>query len=179
MEKRAEWPARGRAAVSPFPGDIVQSFRVLALLFQMNWVCQDSWKVPFIQSIFFMGSICGVQLYGWISDKFGRYPSFFCSNVLLAIFGMCLPLCENLSCFASIRFLMGLNWNTIYTSLLVLCKFGTTARLTGLVIINMWIVIITPYSCPGCGHNQKQNPPNIQQLFLSSEFNLELNLSWS
>ena len=25
MEKRAEWPARGRAAVSPFPGDIVRS----------------------------------------------------------------------------------------------------------------------------------------------------------
>ena len=28
MEKRAEWPARGRAAVSPFPGDIVESSRV-------------------------------------------------------------------------------------------------------------------------------------------------------
>ena len=29
MEKRAEWPAPGRAAVSPFPGDIVPSRRVL------------------------------------------------------------------------------------------------------------------------------------------------------
>ena len=28
MEKRAEWPAPGRAAVSPFPGDIVPSRRV-------------------------------------------------------------------------------------------------------------------------------------------------------
>ena len=28
MEKQAEWPARGRVAVSPFPGDIVRSFRV-------------------------------------------------------------------------------------------------------------------------------------------------------
>ena len=25
MEKRAEWPARGKAAVSPFPGDILPS----------------------------------------------------------------------------------------------------------------------------------------------------------
>ena len=29
MEKRAEWPARGRAAVSPFPGDILEPFRVV------------------------------------------------------------------------------------------------------------------------------------------------------
>ena len=29
MEKRAEWPARGRAAVSPFPGDILPSRTVL------------------------------------------------------------------------------------------------------------------------------------------------------
>ena len=32
MEKRAEWPARGRAAVSPFPGGIVRSFRVYCLV---------------------------------------------------------------------------------------------------------------------------------------------------
>ena len=29
MEKRAEWPAPGRAAVSPFPGDILPSRRVV------------------------------------------------------------------------------------------------------------------------------------------------------
>ena len=28
MERRAEWPARGRAAVSPFPGNILEPFRV-------------------------------------------------------------------------------------------------------------------------------------------------------
>ena len=28
MEKRAEWPARGRAAVSPFPGDNLEPSRV-------------------------------------------------------------------------------------------------------------------------------------------------------
>ena len=32
MEKRAEWPARGRAALSPFPGDILEPFRVIASL---------------------------------------------------------------------------------------------------------------------------------------------------
>ena len=28
MEKWVEWPARGRTAVSPFPGDILEPFRV-------------------------------------------------------------------------------------------------------------------------------------------------------
>ena len=31
MEKRAEWPAWGRAAVSPFLGDILEPFRVHTL----------------------------------------------------------------------------------------------------------------------------------------------------
>ena len=92
----------------------------------MNWVCQNSWKVPFIQSIFFLGSMCGVQIYGWISDKFGRYPSFFCSNLFLAISGITLPICEGFYCIATMRFLMGLNWNTLYTSIIVLCKRQVT-----------------------------------------------------
>ena len=31
MEKWAEWPAQGRAAVSSFPGDILEPFRVVVV----------------------------------------------------------------------------------------------------------------------------------------------------
>ena len=43
MEKRAEWPARGRAAVSPFPGDILPSRTVAVVLVRnVNRECSSS-----------------------------------------------------------------------------------------------------------------------------------------
>ena len=44
MEKRAEWPARGGAAVPPFPGDILEPSRVLTnmsyiLVCNLNYGC--------------------------------------------------------------------------------------------------------------------------------------------
>ena len=44
MEKRAEWPARGRAAVSPFPGDIVPSRRVHCV--PLIWLSANFWEAP-------------------------------------------------------------------------------------------------------------------------------------
>ena len=38
MEKRAEWPARGRAAVSPFPGDILPSRTVHVPFLKMGYL---------------------------------------------------------------------------------------------------------------------------------------------
>ena len=86
----------------------------------MNWVCQDSWVGPFLQSIYYMGSVFGTVLYGWTADMFGRYPSFIAANVILAICGICLPLCNDIFCFASVRFLMGLNWGAFYSTIMVL-----------------------------------------------------------
>ena len=92
----------------------------LNLLLQMNWVCQDSWVGPFLQSIYYMGSVFGTVFYGWTADMFGRYPSFIAANVILAIGGICLPLCNGIFCFASVRFLMGLNWTAFYGTIMVL-----------------------------------------------------------
>ena len=86
----------------------------------MNWVCQHSWVGPFLQSIFYMGSVFGAVLYGWTADMFGRYPSFIAANLILAIAGICLPLCNDIFCFASVRFVMGLNWSAFYGTMMVL-----------------------------------------------------------
>ena len=99
--------------------------RELNRLLQMNWVCQDSWAGPFLQSIYYMGSVFGTVLYGWTADMFGRYPSFIAANVILAIGGICLPLCNDIFCFASVRFLMGLNWSAFYGTMMVLGEHET------------------------------------------------------
>ena len=81
----------------------------------MNWVCEDAWKKPFSQSMFFTGAIIGSIFFGWTSDTFGRYPTLLATNIILGIGGICLPLCEDFLCFASIRFVMGMTFNTFFT----------------------------------------------------------------
>ena len=107
----------------------------------MNWVCQDSWVGPFLQSIFYMGSVLGTILYGWAADKFGRYPTFIVANVILAISGICLPLCNDTVCFASVRFVMGMNWSAFYGTLVVL---GELSLVLSVIVfqqkITTWLV---------------------------------------
>ena len=80
----------------------------------MNWVCEDDWKAPLSQSMFFTGAIIGCFLFGWTSDTFGRYPTLLATNIILGFGGMCLPLCNDFYCFASIRFVMGMTFNTFF-----------------------------------------------------------------
>ena len=80
----------------------------------MNWVCEDAWKAPLSQSMFFTGAIIGCIFFGWTSDTFGRYPTLMATNIILGIGGICLPLCKDFYCFATIRFVMGMTFNTFF-----------------------------------------------------------------
>ena len=80
----------------------------------MNWVCEDAWKAPFSQSMFFTGAIIGCFFFGWTSDTFGRYPTLLATNIILGIGGICLPLCNDFYCFAAVRFIMGTTFNTFF-----------------------------------------------------------------
>lgn len=80
----------------------------------MNWVCQDAWKAPLTQSMFYTGAIIGCIFYGWVSDAYGRYPTLLATNIILGIGGIFLPLCEDVYCFTSIRFIMGTTFNTFF-----------------------------------------------------------------
>ena len=75
--------------------------------------------------MFFTGSIIGCFLFGWVSDTFGRYPTLLATNIILALGGICLPLCDNFYCFISIRFVMGMTFNTFFTVAQVLGKAPT------------------------------------------------------
>ena len=64
----------------------------------------------------------GCLIYGWISDNYGRYPTFLVSNVIVACSGITLPYCQDFHTFAAVRFIMGLNFTTFFTSIYVLGK---------------------------------------------------------
>ena len=64
----------------------------------------------------------GCLIYGWISDNYGRYPTFLVSNIIVACSGIILPYCRDFYTFAALRFVMGLNFTTFFTSIYVLGK---------------------------------------------------------
>ena len=52
----------------------------------MDWVCDDAWIGPFTQAMFFVGAAIGAIVFGYVSDIYGRYPTFVASNVVSALF---------------------------------------------------------------------------------------------
>ena len=48
----------------------------------MDWICDDAWIGPFTQAMFFVGAAIGAIVFGYVSDIYGRYPTFVASNVV-------------------------------------------------------------------------------------------------
>lgn len=87
---------------------------------QFNWVCEDSWKPAFTQSMFYAGAIIGTLVFGWISDQYGRYGSFISSNVVVMVTGIATPFAYDFNSFVAIRFLAGLAFITFFMSIYML-----------------------------------------------------------
>jgi hypothetical protein len=94
----------------------------LIITLQMDWVCDDAWIGPFTQAMFFVGSAIGALIFGWVGDKYGRYPSLVISTVIVTIAGVTLPYCEDIVSFTIVRFIMGLSYTTYYITIYLLCK---------------------------------------------------------
>ncbi|XP_064549861.1 organic cation transporter-like protein isoform X2 [Drosophila montana] len=65
---------------------------------EMNWICGEAWKLTLGQSMFFVGSVVGTLVLGYLADIVGRLPILILANLiamagnLLTIFGTSLPL---------------------------------------------------------------------------------------
>jgi MFS family permease len=86
----------------------------------MDWVCNDAWRGPFTQTVFFLGSFIGCLSFGFTSDHLGRYKTFFITNVIVMVSGLTLPYCNTFTTFTVTRFVMGLTFNTFFTSMYIL-----------------------------------------------------------
>ncbi|EDW68103.1 organic cation transporter-like protein [Drosophila virilis] len=65
---------------------------------EMNWICGEAWKLTLGQSMFFVGSVVGTLVLGYLADIVGRLPILILANLiamtgnLLTMFGTSLPL---------------------------------------------------------------------------------------
>ncbi|XP_047989449.1 carcinine transporter-like [Leguminivora glycinivorella] len=79
---------------------------------ELGWVCdKDSYQAT-AQSIFFVGSIVGGLVVGWIADRYGRLPAAAVGTVVGGIAGVVSIFARDFVEFAVCRFFMGMSWDS-------------------------------------------------------------------
>ena len=81
-----------------------QSMYHSTVISEWNLVCDQRWKVPLIESVFFAGVMVCAPLFGILADKFGRKPILMMSILLTCIFGIPLGLSPNYNVFLVLQF---------------------------------------------------------------------------
>ncbi|XP_030019880.2 carcinine transporter [Manduca sexta] len=74
---------------------------------ELGWVCDRASYQATAQSIFFVGSIIGGFIVGWIADRFGRLPAAVVSNLIGCVAGVGSTFAQNFLVFTICRFFMG------------------------------------------------------------------------
>ncbi|KAM8706264.1 hypothetical protein ACLKA7_010525 [Drosophila subpalustris] len=101
---------------------------------ELNWVCDEAYKAPVGQSFFFVGSMCGTLIFGFLGDKIGRIKALILANFFGFLGDFSTIFTDNLIAFSITRFISGLaiDANTYLMFILVLEYVSPSLRNTGL-----------------------------------------------
>ncbi|XP_046422390.1 solute carrier family 22 member 13-like [Neodiprion fabricii] len=113
---------------------------------ELEWVCDKQYLVNLAQSIFFVGSIFGGILFGWMADKYGRIPVLVVANMFGFFAGMATVFARRFWHFGVCRFLVGFASDNNFTMMyiLVLEYVGPKWRTW---VANLSIAICFPLAC--------------------------------
>lgn len=75
---------------------------------EWNLVCSESYKVSLAQTVYFLGQMIGIIIFGILSDKFGRKRMFIPLSCLMSLFGVVASIVGSYEGFLVMRFLMAL-----------------------------------------------------------------------
>lgn len=103
---------------------------------EMDWVCADAWKLTLGQSMFFVGSVVGSMVLGYLADVVGRLPILIVAN-LIAMTGNLLTIWStNVTLFCMFRMISGIatDSNFVMMYILVMEYMRPSVRTLGLSI---------------------------------------------
>lgn len=70
-------------------------------------MCGDSWWISTGDSIFMIGVMMGSMTFGFLSDQFGRKPTFVICLIIQLIAGTIVGLAPNFASFVALRAILG------------------------------------------------------------------------
>lgn len=91
---------------------------------QLNWVCDSAWKATIGQSLFFIGSVVGTQLFGSLADVIGRLPVLIFANIMALAGNSITVFTTNVPVFSISRFISGLAVDSNFLMMYILGKFS-------------------------------------------------------
>ncbi|EDW83825.1 uncharacterized protein Dwil_GK13818 [Drosophila willistoni] len=87
---------------------------------ELKWVCDQAHLPAVGQSFFFMGSVVGTIVFGFLSDHIGRLPALLMSTMSGALGDFITSFVQTLPWFAVSRFISGLSTDTMYYLMYIL-----------------------------------------------------------
>ncbi|XP_055328147.1 beta-alanine transporter-like [Paramacrobiotus metropolitanus] len=89
-------------------GWIYQNVQIHSVVTEFDLVCSRDWLVTLALVCFTLGSVCGLLVFGLVSDYFGRKITIFMILALQAIFGLLSSFAPNFAAWCTCRFFIGL-----------------------------------------------------------------------
>ncbi|XP_037730641.1 organic cation transporter protein-like [Drosophila subpulchrella] len=87
---------------------------------ELEWVCDDAYKLAVGQSFFFIGSALGSIFFGYLADRIGRLPACVLSTLTGASGDFFTSFVGSLPWFSFTRFISGLSMDTQYVLMYIL-----------------------------------------------------------
>lgn len=84
------------------------------LVTELDLVCDNSWWPSTSTTFFYVGSLFGNVVFGWIADKWGRRTAFFAILFLEVIFSIATSFSPNYVIYTAMRTINGLFFPAIY-----------------------------------------------------------------
>lgn len=124
----------------------------------LGWVCDRASYQANAQAIFFLGSMLGGFIVGWVADRFGRIPAIMVSNLFGFIGGIATVFASDLLGFSVCRFIVGMSYdNCLMMFYLVMLEYiapkyrSVVANLSFAIFFSTGAVAL-PWIALACGH---------------------------
>ncbi|XP_068633640.1 carcinine transporter-like [Battus philenor] len=125
---------------------------------EWGWVCEkDSYQAT-AQSIFFVGSVVGGFVVGWVADRYGRIPAAVFANMIGCVAGIASIFATTFIEFSICRFFMGMSYDNCMMMMYLLVleyvapKYRTLIANLPFAIFFTLGVTSLPWISLACGH---------------------------
>lgn len=107
--KDADEVAEGVCTISRESWDWKES-RTHSIVSDFELICEDSWKVWFSKSMFFVGVLCGAGIFGYFSDKYGRRKMLYLATGIAGVFTLLSSLAPSYWYYCVFNLLIGVGF---------------------------------------------------------------------